>query len=67
MKKLICYTAILLAIILGVRIIKILTTEFDRLTEYGFGYLTGKIILLLIFISLIYATRGALLKKETKV
>lgn len=66
MKKWIFYTAVLLTLVLSIHIIKIVTTEFDRLTEYGFGYLTGKIILLAIFLSLMYATRGDLLKKETK-
>ena len=64
MKKIIAYFSIILVVILGVNIIHILTTEFDRLTEYGFGYLTGKIILFMIFLSLIYITRGAFQKEK---
>lgn len=67
MKKWTFYTALLFTIILGVRITKIVTTELDRLTEYGLGYLTGKIILLVICLSLIYATRDVILKKKAKV
>lgn len=67
MKKTVSYFSIIIAFILSINIVKILTTDFERLTEYGFGYLTGKIILLLIFLSLIYITRDVLLKKETKV
>ena len=67
MKKTVSYLSIIIALLLSINIVKILTTDFERLTEYGFGYLTGKIILLLIFLSLIYITRDVLLKKETKV
>ena len=57
MKKIIFYISIFISIFLIVSIAKILTTDFDRLTEYGFGYLVGKMILLLIFSSIIYITR----------
>ena len=56
MKKIIFYISIIISIFLSVNIAKILIADFDRLTEYGFGYLVGKVILLLIFISIIYIT-----------
>jgi len=57
MKKIIFYISIIISIILLVNIVKIITADFDRLTEYGFGYFAGKVILLLIFLSIIYITR----------
>ncbi len=57
MKKTIFYVSIIISIYLLINVAKILTTDFDRLTEYGFGFLAGKILLLLIFLSIIYFTR----------
>ena len=57
MKKIIFYISSLISIILLISIFKILINDFDRLTEYGFGYLIGKIILLLVFISLAFLTK----------
>ena len=48
MKKILFYLFLTASILLSFRIIGILTRDLDRLTEYGFGYLTGLIILLLI-------------------
>lgn len=57
MKKVIFYIALVFSIILLINIAKILITDFDRLTEYGYGYLAGKIILLLVFGSIIFLTK----------
>ena len=67
MKKIIAYLSIVVAFVISIDILKILTTEFDRLTEYGLGYLTGKLILLTIFLSLIYLSRGIFRAKKTAV
>ncbi len=57
MKKTFFYISLSISIILFVNIITILTTELDRLTQYGYGYLTGKIILFLIFGAIMLLTR----------
>lgn len=67
MKKIIFYISSLISIILLISIFKILVNDFDRLTEYGFGYLIGKIILLLVFISLAFLTKKSVfIKKKSK-
>lgn len=38
----------------------------DRLTGYGYGYLTGKIILFLAVMFIGYLTRKQILKKKTE-
>lgn len=57
MKKIIFYISIVFVVILLVNIAQILISDFNRLTQYGFGYLIGKVILLLIFSSIAYFTR----------
>ncbi|MFT5435523.1 MAG: hypothetical protein ACI840_000156 [Ulvibacter sp.] len=64
MKKIIFYTSTIISIILLVNIIQILTNDFERLTEYGFGYLLGKIILFVIFLTLLLLTKKSILKKK---
>ncbi|WP_157962299.1 hypothetical protein [Winogradskyella aurantiaca] len=49
MKKLLFWILAILAVILFFRIASILIFDFQRLTEYGMGYLTGLIILFLLF------------------
>ena len=39
--------------------------DLNRLTEYGFGYLVGKIILLLVFIGISLILRKQALKSKT--
>jgi hypothetical protein len=65
MKKIVFYFAIGISIILLISIIQIIVTDFDRLTKYGFGYLTGKIILLLVFLIISYFSRNY--KTENKI
>lgn len=62
MKKAFFYISLVISIVLLVNIIKILTTDLNRLTEYGYGYLLGRVILFIIFSTIIYVTR----KHKTK-
>jgi len=64
MKKVIFYISIIVSLILLVNIFQILTNDFERLTEYGFGYLIGKIILFVFFITLTFITKNSVLKKK---
>ncbi|WP_445733080.1 hypothetical protein [Yeosuana sp.] len=57
MKKILFYISLAISIIILINIINILATDFDRLTEYGYGYLVGKVILLLIFGTILLLTR----------
>ena len=57
MKKLVFYGAVVIAIVLLINVINIMVYDLDRLTEYGYGYLVGKLILFLIAISLAFMTR----------
>ncbi|MDR6300036.1 hypothetical protein [Mesonia maritima] len=49
MKKALFYFCGFIAIILFINILKIVFTDLSRLTEYGYGYLVGKIILFIVF------------------
>ncbi|SMC53921.1 hypothetical protein SAMN05660703_1683 [Cellulophaga tyrosinoxydans] len=57
MKKYLFYGSILISVFLLINILSILISDFSRLTTYGFGYLTGKIIMLLIFLTLSFIVR----------
>jgi hypothetical protein len=57
MKKVIFYIAVGVSTILLINILKILLNDFNRLTDYGFGYLVGKIILFITFIGIAFLTR----------
>lgn len=57
MKKVIFYISVVVSIILLINILKIILTDFNRLTDYGYGYLVGKIILFIIFIGIAFLTR----------
>lgn len=58
MKKVLFYSSLLISIIFLINIISILTTELDRLTDYGYGYLFGKVILLVMFMTIMLVTRN---------
>ncbi|WP_108170721.1 hypothetical protein [Christiangramia gaetbulicola] len=60
MKKSFFYISLFLSLILGYHIIKILIVDLERLTDYGFGYLTGKVILLMILLTVIFFTRKSI-------
>ncbi|MFT7073709.1 MAG: hypothetical protein ACJAX3_002708 [Patiriisocius sp.] len=47
-----------------INIFRILINDLDRLNEYGFGYLVGKIILFGIFLALVLLTKKSILKKK---
>lgn len=40
--------------------------DFDRLTDYGFGYLSGKIILFIVFVLISFITRKAIYPKKSE-
>lgn len=64
MKKIIFYFSIIISIILLIDIAKILKTDFARLSEYDFGYLSGKIILFIVFVLISFMTRKAIFTKK---
>jgi hypothetical protein len=64
MKKIIFYVSIIISVILLVNIFQILPNDSERLTEYGFGYLIGKIIIFFIFLTIIFITKKNILKKK---
>ena len=57
MKKILFYISLVVSMLLLVNIINILVTDLNRLTEYGYGYLAGKVILFLIFATVMFVTR----------
>lgn len=59
MKKIVFFTSFVIALFLLITIISILVTDIHRLTKYGLGYLTGKIILFVVFICISFLTRKA--------
>jgi hypothetical protein len=54
LKKALFYIFLLLSAGLLINILGIIVMDMDRLTRYGWGYLTGRIILLALFIALSY-------------
>lgn len=54
MKKIVFGLTSILSITLLVKIVRILVNDYSRLTEYGFGYLTGLVILFLVLGGLSY-------------
>jgi hypothetical protein len=65
MKKIIFYISSILCLILIINIFRILINDLERLNEYGFGYLIGKIILFIIFMVLALLTKKSVIKKAT--
>ena len=67
MKKAIFYVSIIISLIILVNIIQILATDLERLTEYGYGYLIGKIILFGVFLTLtLFSKKYILRNKKTE-
>jgi len=54
MKKAIFYISIIAALGLVFNILNIILNDMERLTRYGWGYLTGRIILFAVFVFLIF-------------
>lgn len=61
MRKTILYISIFISLIQFINILKIILVDWERLTQYGFGYLSGKIVILTILLFIIYLTS----KKKT--
>lgn len=57
MKKVLFYISLGISIMLLINIANILITDLNRLTEYGYGYLVGKVILLVIFGVVMFLTK----------
>jgi len=54
MKKAIFYISIIAALGSVFNILNIILNDMERLTRYGWGYLTGRIILFAVFVFLIF-------------
>jgi len=65
MKKPLFYISLLLSIILILNISKIIVLDFQRLTNYGLGYLTGKVVLLMVLFSIIFFTRKSVVSSKS--
>ncbi|WP_299777431.1 hypothetical protein [uncultured Formosa sp.] len=63
MKKIVFYISLIIALLLGINIVQIVATDLDRLTEYGYGYLIGKVILFVIFTSIAFLTKSKTVKE----
>jgi len=57
MKKVLFYILLIISLYLAFSIIKILLYDIKRLTEYGYGFLTGQILLFLIIGIITYKIR----------
>jgi len=57
MKKITHYIFIISSVIFLINIIQIISLSLSRLSEYGFGALLGKTILLIISLFIVYKTR----------
>lgn len=57
MKKALHYIAIIASIIFLYNIIQILSLGVSKLSEFGYGALFGKLLLLLITLLIVYKTR----------
>lgn len=66
MRKFLFYFSSFCSLFLLVNVMMILIDDFQRLTEYGFGYLTGKILLLLLFLSIAIITGIKIFKQSKK-
>lgn len=49
MKKLLLIIFLLFSVYMLLHVLNILVYDFDRLTDYGYGYLTGKVVALILF------------------
>lgn len=58
MKRIVFYTSIVISTLILVELIKIMLIDLNRLTDYGFGYLAGRAILFLVFLTIaLYARK----------
>ena len=63
MKKTAFYISLIIALLLFINIAQIVATDLERLTEYGYGYLIGKVILFVIFASIAFFTKSKAVKE----
>ncbi|WP_300024124.1 hypothetical protein [uncultured Maribacter sp.] len=64
MKKIIFYIAAVFAFFMLINVASILISDFSRLTEYGFGYLAGKVILFFIFAAIAFFLRKEVMRPK---
>ncbi|WP_291967968.1 hypothetical protein [Maribacter sp.] len=64
MKKIILYIAAVVSFFMLINIASILISDFSRLTEYGFGYLAGKIILFFFFVAIAFIFRKEVIRPK---
>ncbi|MCB9205945.1 MAG: hypothetical protein H6610_08755 [Ignavibacteriales bacterium] len=64
MKKFVLFILIIVTAILGYNVFDIIINDYSRLTEYGFGYLTGLFVMLIIFLALTILLTKNILKKK---
>ena len=57
MRKIAFYTSLILSVAFLINIINILIIDSHRLSEFGYGYLTAQIILMIAFLLIAYFTR----------
>lgn len=48
MKKLFLVISLLFSVYMLLHVLNIVVYDLDRLTDYGYGYLTGKVVILLL-------------------
>ncbi|MFD1615107.1 hypothetical protein ACFR98_08395 [Gelatiniphilus marinus] len=64
MKKIIHYIFIIIAVVFVINIIQIISLGLSNLSEFGYGALVGKLLLLLVSIFVVFKTR--IKKQKTK-
>lgn len=64
MKKIIFFSLIIVTSILGYNIVDIIVSDYNRLTDYGLGYLTGLFVMFLIFLALTNLISKKIFKKK---
>ena len=64
MKKTIFISSIITSLVLLINILQILITDLEILTDYGYGYLLGKIILFFVFSTIAIVTRNYIVKSK---
>ena len=56
MLRFIHYLSIGLSLLFTFKVISIIVFDIDRLTDYGYGYLTGQVLLLVVCLFIAYFT-----------
>jgi uncharacterized membrane protein YccC len=66
MKKIIFYISLTASFFILVNSINLFVIDYKRFTEFTFGFIVGKIILLFIFMTLMFITKSKKTKKNIK-